>query len=87
VQLSGLTVIDKIPDSKSPAVKPNPFTNELTITSDINDTITFASVEGITLFSRPVSSGETTLSLDRLSRGIYILYFINQNKNIKILKL
>jgi len=86
-QVSELTVLDKDTNESEPMVTPNPFTNELTITSPTKDNIKLISIEGVEIISQSISSGSTDLALNRLAQGIYILHFINQNKTFKILKL
>lgn len=65
---------------------PNPFNNELMITSEQNDQVTIYSVTGSLVRSLSLSEAETTISTAHLEKGIYFIHSSNSNQTIKLVK-
>lgn len=70
-----------------PYAIPNPFTEQLNISSSIDDQIIITSIQGTLLLEQDVQSGQTLINTYKWTSGVYLVRFKNQNSQLKIIKL
>ena len=67
-------------------VYPNPFNDELVITSEQNDQITIYSIAGQLVYQTSLTEAKTLISTSKLERGVYFIYSARSNETLKIVK-
>lgn len=66
---------------------PNPFENEITITTQYSGTIELIDITGKVLLESSFEAGETTLLIDQLSPGSYVVRVRQVHGNVQNIKL
>lgn len=64
----------------------NPFENHVSTRSPQKDQLVLKSVEGKVIDNHKIDKGQTRISTAKLSSGMYLFTFVNQNKSFKLIK-
>lgn len=68
-------------------IYPNPFENSFTIDSPQSDLMVIETIDGRTVLERNINENITHISVPNISKGTYVIKFIKQNIEFKVIKL
>ena len=70
------------------SISPNPFTNEIRIQSDEKGEVKLYDLTGKEILRHQIFEGETTIAVEKISPGLYLLRYLNSTTtvNFKVLK-